>query len=160
MKVVNVNFTMISIPISFHSIHCQISYSFLLSILFHINPSIQASFHVSSFRILWLKSILEWSEFKSVVIRYKYQQITKKRYTADNLLEYTFFFTLNTLLFCPYEFDSSFCTHFHDRSKIIRLVSTFLESLNIPVEGIWRLYMGISIPWIVIWLSNNSKQKQ
>ena len=111
-KEVNVNSTMISIPISFHSIHCQISYSFLLSILFHINPSIQASFHVSSIHILWLKSILEWSEFKSVVIRYKYQQITKKRYTADNLLEYEFSWTLNTLLFCPYEFDSSFCTHF------------------------------------------------
>lgn len=104
-KEVNVNSTMISIPISSH---LSTSYS----LLFHINPSIQASFHVSSFRILWLKSILEWSEFKSVVIRYKYQQITKKRYTADNLLEYEFSWTLNTLLFCPYEFDSSFCSQF------------------------------------------------
>ena len=104
-KEVNVNSTMISIPISSH---LSTSYS----LLFHINPTIQASFHISSFRILWLKSILEWSEFKSAVIRYKYQQITKKRYTADNLLEYEFSWTLNTLLFCPYEFDSSFCSHY------------------------------------------------
>ena len=77
-KEVNVNSTMISIPISSH---LSTSYS----LLFHINPTILTSFHVSSIHILWLKSILEWSEFKSAVIRYKYQQITKKRYTADNL---------------------------------------------------------------------------